>query len=439
VRTTTAALAVITGIGMMAGCRPQPKEGKTMSKIATGNAIVTMDSGSALPAGAKELGRFQDRLWGAAPWAEILAPANAAVKWDLAYLEDSGFLAGTQGLTAAEIYEVMKKRAAEKDQFLPDMANELGVEAGHLGAWELAAAADPKTADAPEWKRRGELAMKIQREAYFTGRSIEHKLEDISRMLGIRSRLESLEGELAARPDCPSAWLAHLKTRDGLRVATQTSMAKVATSLGAKDYGDGRVFDYYTRVVYYETPHPVIQARIADRELDAEYLPVGLLVPLTPAELKKHGRVFPPVIIFLNSSEWTRTDRLLTKAQRLPLIEGLKKAGGPSASAYLEEIILSRLEFLALLGRFLEEPPSAMNENDKAILESVNEEELKTAGIMEGWQKGPSDRGLDGKWIGVLATRFKVLGHFAERGGVEQTADLAKVASALADSMERIP
>ncbi|MEO7425549.1 MAG: hypothetical protein ABI036_10210 [Fibrobacteria bacterium] len=410
-----------------------------MSKIATGNAIVTMDSGLSLPAGAKELGRFQDRVWGAAPWAEILAPANAAVKWDLAYLEDSAFLAGTQGLTTAEIYEVMKKRSAEKDQFLPTMADELGNEAGHLGAWELAAAADPRAADAAEWKRRGELAMKIQRESYFTGRSIEHKLEDISRMLGIRSRLESLEGELAARPDCHSACLVYLQTRDGLRVATQTSMAKVATSLGAKDFGDGKVFDYYTRVVYYQTPHPVVQSRISSHELDAEYLPVGLLVALTPSELKKHVRVFPPVVIFLNSSEWMRTDRLLTKAQRLPLIEGLKNAGGPSAAAYLEEIILSRLEFLGLLGRFLEEPPSALAEKDKAILESVNAEELKTAGIMVGWQKGLPDSGLDRKWIGGVATRFKVLRHFAEKGGVEETADLAKQASVLADSMERIP
>lgn len=378
-------------------------------------SILTAASARPLPPGAAALGSSGDRQWARLGWADAAALSPvAAAGWDLAFLDEATFLAGTVGFTAAQIRAVVETRVAKPPQTYSAYADELGESAGAIAAWSRNRGG--------AWERNAEKLFLLLREAFFTGRFRLGGQEDISQLLYWRTGLASLERELGAHKARPAAWapvLAALDPGPSLR-----HLAEAAAHLGQPAYTLAPAVDEMPRLVHTRGT-PEIADRIERNELPAEPWAGAFLIPLAPPEIRDL-HPFKAIPVFATVEDYQRSFWLLSREQRQNEINARLAAGGLSPREYLAALVHVRLVFLAYLdGHRIEAAAGSQADPAQAArLDAVFAAESEALARLVSLDWGEASEAGYRDRIAALRLKTQILIGFADRAGASDTADL---------------
>jgi hypothetical protein len=422
---------VLAGTVPAPGSSSAPGSNPAAGNAAMGNIIVTARSKAALhnpalPKPLKTLGSSRGAAWASWPADAAASAADLAVASPsadsglfLAYLDESDFRRETEGLKGPQIAEVMRRRIAEPDQYLSDLAEGLAIETGRIGAW---VGIQP--------------ALDIHREGYFTGHFLMGNAQDMEGMLRYEARIQGLELELLARADCPPAVAESLRKRD--TAAIDTKLAQAAAALGMDDANRKRR-DHSMRILFSREIFPWLVPLVESHDFVVEKTGRGFLIPQTPAEIAKLPPVVHPVIVFLDPAASGRAVRLLTPAQLDNRVAALALQGGLKAQDYLAELVDVRLNMLSILGKTLASiaPQSSQRARSaqpgmEGAYALIREEARQAAADL----LGPADPIAGKNRLEALRTRIRILGNFA---AARRNKDLAAWARNSADALEALP
>jgi hypothetical protein len=408
---------VIAAAGLLVAAALSAAPAHPGSGPRVGNVIVTVTGKALLPGSSKPLGKSHGLAWAAWP-AESAADASHDSGVSLAYLDEDGFRRETAGLKPGQSAEVMRKRAAERVQTLSDLADGLANEAGRIGAW---------IGSAP--------ALEIHREGYFTGRFIYESVQDIEDLIRTRSHLQTLEGELLARADCPPQVAEGLRKRDSTAVlaklfnlaylanpanpekAAKPGKHEKAAGPPGQATGSLKRHDPDPRVLYAREIFPWLAPRVKRHDFVVDKAGKGYLIPQTPEEIAKLPPSMHPIVAFLNTAESARAVRMLTDAQMERRIDALVARHGVGVPEYLAEILDGRLRMLATIRQFLASPKVRLAQEARVEMESVYTQILAEARQAAADWFGPVDAAQGNARLLDLSMRLRVLGKFSATSG----------------------
>lgn len=378
------------------------------------SAILTADAARALPPGAQAMGSHQGRVWAHIGWADAAGlDARTAAGWNLAFLEESEYLATTVGFTGAQLAVVMEKRAGDHGQALSDFADDLGETAGMVSAWGLRKGG--------AWERNAAKLFSLHREAFFTGRFVLGTHEDLSQLIRWRAGLAAFEKELASRKDCPPAWAPVFAGLDAKPVLDL--LAQAAAHLGQPAYTQAPVRDSLLRIAF-TAGSPEIAERIARTELVAEPWAGAYLIALTGAEIRDL-QVLGAETVYPTAEEYQRSLVRLTRDQRKAEIDG-RIAAGLQAKEWYSAILHLRLTFLAYLEGHREEEAASSKADpaNLARLAAVFSAETDALARMVHLAWGePAERPYLDR-IADIKLQARILAGFSGRAGESDVADL---------------
>ncbi len=351
-----------------------------------------------LPPAATVLGDAQGTAWGSVPKTDLARSLKPPIgDLTLLYLSEKDYGRAIAKLSPEDTQEAVRQRRNIRAAVLPAMVDDVGSRFGRLGAVAdgLAHSAGDSR-KAASWGQISAAAMKAYESCYETGRIIQCDKEHASMIIQWRATIATIENALASRPNIPAGAKAAVDAAVAAYDATFNDLAALAKELGEPAYTQAPARDSQERMIFVPRGHPMVQTRIASRDVQVTDWSGGWLAPLGPAEVD-HAVKTQGIMMYWSAGEYSLASRQLTRAQLDRDLRERLQNRGPTIAQSLAVIVEMRLSLIAHLNGIIDRSPGKLSEQGMASAESARLRELRQLPRFVAAQEADSQLDID--WV----------------------------------------